>query len=128
MVALMAYFYVDFRRCPAQVVADRAGRHDAITDVPGVRVGHYTVRQGTLRGTTAILFDGSGILGMDVRGGNPVTLGDSIFNPVTIGEQVTRSCSPANFFGLASVSGGVLPYERGQGGQTPTASPIVPAR
>ncbi len=77
LVALMAVLFSWISiTASAQIVADRAGRHDAITDVPGVRVGHYTVRQGTLRGTTAILFDGSGILGMDVRGGNPVTLGE----------------------------------------------------
>lgn len=114
----------------AQVSADKVGRNDAITDVPGVRVGHYTVRQGTLRGTTAILFDGSGILGMDVRGGNPVTLGDSIFNPVTIGEQVDAVVlSGGSFFGLASVSRVVdYLYERGQGVQTAYGVvPIVPA-
>ena len=114
----------------AQTEADRPGRHDAITDVPGVRVGHYTVRQGTLRGTTAVLFDGSGILGMDVRGGNPVTLGDSIFNPVTIGEQVDAVVlTGGSFFGLASVSGVVdYLYEQGQGVQTAYGIvPIVPA-
>src|SRR5918993_2823690 len=114
----------------AQVVTDRPGRHDSITDVPGVRVGHHTVRQGTLRGTTAILFDGSGILGMDVRGGNPVTLGDSIFNPVTFGEQVDAVVlTGGSFFGLASVSGVVdYLYERGQGVQTAYGIvPIVPA-
>jgi L-aminopeptidase/D-esterase-like protein len=114
----------------AQVGADQPGRHDAITDVPGVRVGHYTVRQDTLRGTTAVLFDGSGILGMDVRGGNPVTLGDSIFNPVTIGEQVDAVVlTGGSFFGLASVSGVVdYLYEHGQGVETAYGIvPIVPA-
>jgi L-aminopeptidase/D-esterase-like protein len=114
----------------AQVEADRPGQHDAITDVPGVRVGHYTMRQGTLRGTTAILFDGSGIAGMDVRGGNPVTLGDSIFNPVTIGEQVDAVVlTGGSFFGLAAVSGVVdFLYERGLGVRTPYGLvPIVPA-
>jgi len=131
LVALMAVLFSWISvTASAQIVADRAGRHDAITDVPGVRVGHYTVRQGTLRGTTAILFDGSGILGMDVRGGNPVTLGDSIFNPVTIGEQVDAVVlSGGSFFGLASVSGVVdYLYERGQGVQTAYGIvPIVPA-
>ncbi|CAN5863086.1 P1 family peptidase [soil metagenome] len=113
-----------------QTAVDHPGRHDSITDVPGVRVGHYTVTQGTLRGTTAVLFDGSGILGMDVRGGNPVTLGDSIFNPVTIGEQVDAVVlTGGSFFGLASVSG-VVDYlhERGVGVVTPYGIvPIVPA-
>jgi L-aminopeptidase/D-esterase-like protein len=114
----------------AQSEVDRSGANDAITDVPGVRVGHYTVREGTLRGTTAILFDGSGIAGMDVRGGNPVTLGDSIFNPVNIGEQVDAVVlSGGSFFGLASVSGVVdYLYEHGQGVQTAYGIvPIVPA-
>ena len=114
----------------AQAAFDRPGAHNSITDVPGVRVGHHTVRQGTLRGTTAILFDGSGLLGMDVRGGNPVTLGDSIFNPVTIGEQVDAVVlSGGSFFGLAAVPGVVdYLYERGQGVKTAYGVvPIVPA-
>ncbi|MGH9900362.1 MAG: P1 family peptidase [Pyrinomonadaceae bacterium] len=114
----------------AQVAQDKPGPHDSITDVPGVRVGHHTVREGTLRGTTAVLFDGSGALGMDVRGGNPVTLGDSIFSPVNIGEQVDAVVlSGGSFFGLASVTG-VVDYlhERGQGVRTAYGVvPIVPA-
>jgi L-aminopeptidase/D-esterase-like protein len=109
-----------------QAVAERPGRHDSITDVRGVRVGHYTVRQGILRGTTAVLFDGSGILSMDVRGGNPVTLGDSIFNPITVGEHVDAVVlTGGSFFGLASVAGVVdYLYENGRGyGRLTDSSP-----
>src|SRR5277367_6827493 len=90
----------------AQPRADRSGEWDAITDVPGVRVGNYTVHEGaTLRGATATLFDGAGICGLDVRGGNPVTSGDSIFNPTTVGEQVDAvSFSGGSAFGLASAT------------------------
>jgi len=130
VIAVIALLLLWPLNVAAQSEAEQPGTNDAITDVPGVRVGHYTVREGTLRGTTAILFDGSGIAGMDVRGGNPVTLGDSIFNPVTIGEQVDAVVlTGGSFFGLASVSG-VVDYlsEQGAGVKTPYGIvPIVPA-
>src|SRR5215210_6791005 len=130
VIAVIALLLLWPLNVAAQSEAEQPGTNDAITDVPGVRVGHYTAREGTLRGTTAILFDGSGIAGMDVRGGNPVTLGDSIFNPVTIGEQVDAVVlTGGSFFGLASVSG-VVDYlsEQGAGVKTPYGIvPIVPA-
>ena len=87
--------------------ARRPGPDGAITDVPGVRPGHYAARQGAPCGTTAILFDGSGVLGTDVRGGNPVTPGASLFNPVTTGEQVAAAVlTGGSFFGLADRPGG----------------------
>lgn len=113
-----------------QTQGDHPGKWNAITDVPGVRVGNYTVREGTLRGVTAILFDGSGICGLDVRGGNPVTSGDSIFSPVTIGEEVDAVVfSGGSAFGLASAAGVVdYLFEKGLGVRTAYGPvPIVPA-
>ncbi len=103
------------------------GKWDAITDVPGVRIGHYTVRTGTLRGTTAALFDGGGICGLDVRGGNPGTIGDSIYNTVNIGEECDAVVfSGGSLYGLVT-AGGVTDFlaEHGKGIQT--AHGLVPS-
>ena len=110
--------------------ADKPGPNNAITDVPGVRVGHYTVRDGTLRGTTAILFDGSSTAGVDVRGGNPVVLAESYFRAETVeGQADAVVFSGGSFFGIAAVPGVVdYLFEKGMGVSTPYGPiPIVPA-
>jgi L-aminopeptidase/D-esterase-like protein len=110
---------------------DHPGKWDAITDVPGVRVGNYTVRQDTtLRGVTATLFDGAGVCGLDVRGGNPVTSGDSTFNPTTVGEECDAVVfSGGSAFGLATLPG-VVDYLFDHKMGVPRGTfviPIVPA-
>jgi L-aminopeptidase/D-esterase-like protein len=111
--------------------AYRSGPHDAITDVPGVTVGHYTHTEGTMRGTT-VIFPGEtgGTCAVEVRGSNPVTLGASIFAPTTIGQECDAIVlTGGSFFGLATVPGVVdYLYERGRGVQTRAGVvPIVPA-
>ncbi len=107
------------------------GAYDAITDVPGVQVGHYTHTERTMRGTTVILpGDTGGLCAMEVRGANPVALGESIFAPTTIGEECDAIVlTGGSFFGLAAVPGVVeYLYERGRGVQTRAGVvPIVPA-
>lgn len=107
------------------------GRFDAITDVPGVTVGHFTQTEGTFRGTT-VIFPGEtgGICAVEVRGSNPVTLGDSTFAPVNIGEECDAIVlTGGSFFGLATVPGVVdYLFERGRGVKTRAGVvPIVPA-
>ncbi|NUS64525.1 MAG: peptidase S58 DmpA, partial [Saccharothrix sp.] len=47
---------------------------NAITDVPGVLVGHVTrTGGGALTGTTAVLFPPGTLSTVDVRGGAPAT-------------------------------------------------------
>lgn len=46
------------------------GRYDAITDVPGIRVGHWTDRRGGT-GCTAIVCVAGALGAVDVRGGAP---------------------------------------------------------
>ena len=48
------------------------GRHNAITDVPGIRVGHWTDRKGGT-GCTVVLCDESQFVAVDTRGGAPGT-------------------------------------------------------
>jgi L-aminopeptidase/D-esterase-like protein len=116
--------------CCGAAAADKPGPNNAITDVPGVRVGHYTVTEGTLRGTTVILFDGSSSAGVDVRGGNPVVLAESYFRAETVeGQADAVVFSGGSFFGLAAVTGVVdYLFEKGLGVSTPYGPiPIVPA-
>jgi L-aminopeptidase/D-esterase-like protein len=110
--------------------ADTPGPNNAITDVPGVRVGHFTMRDGTLRGTTVILFDGSSTAAVDARGGNPVVLAESYFRAETVeGQADAVVFSGGSFFGIAAVPGVVdYLYEKGLGVSTPYGPiPIVPA-
>ncbi len=110
--------------------AYQTGRYDAITDVPGVTVGHYTHPE-VYRGTT-VVFPGEtgGICGVEVRGANPVTLGDSTFDPLNIGEECDAIVlTGGSFFGLGAVPGVVdYLYERNRGVKTRAGVvPIVPA-
>lgn len=109
----------------------RSGKYDAITDVPGVTVGHYTHTLGTYRGTT-VVFPGEhgGICAVEVRGSNPLTAATSTFDPVNIGEECDAIVlTGGSAFGLA-VLPGVMDYlyERGRGVRTRAGPvPIVPA-
>ena len=62
------------------VQEDGAGEDDVITDVPGVRVGHWTDPVG-LTGCTVILCPDGSVAAADVRGGAPGTLGTDAFGP-----------------------------------------------
>lgn len=116
---------------PAGDAPYQRGPYDAITDVPGVTVGHYTHTQGTWRGTT-VVFPGEsgGICAVEVLGSNPLTLGTSTFDPVNIGEECDAVVlTGGSAFGLATVAGVVdYLYERGRGVETRAGPvPIVPA-
>jgi len=110
----------------------RSGPNDAITDVPGVQVGHFTYNKGeTHRGTTVILFgqDG-GLCASEVRGGNPFTIDTDAFNPTTIALQCDAIVlTGGSAFGAAAELG-VINYlfEHGRGVHTRAGLvPIVPA-
>ena len=57
-----------------------SGPHNAITDVPGIYVGHYTGEH--LTGTTVILANPSAVGGICQRGGSPGTRETDLLNPV----------------------------------------------
>lgn len=110
----------------------RTGLHDAITDVPGVTVGHYTHQAPNVWRGVTVIFPGEqgGLCAADVRGGNPVTMGDSTFNPLTIDTTCHAIVlTGGSFFGLASVTGAVnYLFERGRGVPTRAGPvPLVPA-
>ena len=85
----------------------QTGPRNAITDVPGIRVGHFTDRKrGT--GCTVILCEDSTGAAVDARGGAPGTRETDVLNPA----NVVRKChaivfSGGSAFGLAS-AGGVM--------------------
>jgi L-aminopeptidase/D-esterase-like protein len=100
----------------------------AITDVSGIRVGHYTgLRRPT--GCTVILPDEPAIAGVEVRGSAPGTRETDLLAPVNLVEQVHAVVlSGGSAFGLDAASG-VMRWldEHGRGFPVGAARvPIVP--
>ena len=88
----------------------------AITDVPGIRVGHFTY-PGAATGCTVVIADGGAVGGADVRGGAPGTVETDLLDPVNTVQQVNAVIlSGGSAFGLAARDG-VVRYleERGEG-------------
>jgi len=106
-------------------------RQNAITDVPGIRVGHAHDDEA-LTGCTVILAqDGAGLLaGVDQRGGAPGTRETDLLHPMHLVEHVHAVVlSGGSAFGLDAASGVMRCLEeRGIGFNTGVARvPIVPA-
>ncbi len=102
---------------------------DAITDVPGIRVGHWTNRRAAT-GCTVVLSMAGVIGGVDVRGAAPGTRETDLLRPENTVDRVHAVViTGGSAFGL-DAAGGVMRYleERGAGyafgGQI---VPIVPA-
>lgn len=114
-------------------------RSDTITDVAGLRVGHFTdLRRPT--GCTVVLTPEGAVAGVDVRGAAPGTRETELLAPLNAVEQVhALLLAGGSAFGL-DAAGGVMRWleERGFGlpvgpvtGSAPAAAPvrvpIVPA-
>jgi len=86
----------------------RAADTDAsgsITDVQGVKVGHF-VEPGRPTGCSVLLFEKGATAGVDVRGGSPGTRDTDLLNPVNTVQQVQAILlSGGSAFGLAAASG-----------------------
>ncbi len=83
----------------------QTGPRDAITDIPGIRVGHWTSRAAAT-GCTVILCNASTVAAVDVRGGAPGTRETDVLGPA----NVVRRCDAVVFaggsaFGLAAATG-----------------------
>ncbi|MFN0145695.1 MAG: P1 family peptidase [Dehalococcoidia bacterium] len=81
------------------------GKRDAITDVPGIRVGHWTDRRAAT-GCTVVLCETSTAVAADVRGGAPGTREIDVLAQA----NVVRRCdavllSGGSAFGLAAATG-----------------------
>jgi L-aminopeptidase/D-esterase-like protein len=104
--------------------------HNAITDVPGIRVGHATNKEA-MTGCTVVLCPKDGAVGgVDQRGGSPGTRETDLLRPM---HRVQRAnavlLAGGSAFGL-DAAGGVVHWleERGIGFETRVARvPIVPA-
>src|SRR4030066_1974189 len=103
--------------------------YNAITDVSGIKVGHYTDKDAAT-GCTVILCEGGAVAGVDVRGSAPGTRETDLLRPMNLVERVQAILlSGGSAFGL-DAAGGVMRYleERGFGQETMGAkAPIVPA-
>ncbi len=103
--------------------------HNAITDVPGILVGHTTNRDAATGCTVALCEDGA-VGGVDVRGSVPGTRETDQLRPGTRSQEVHAVLlSGGSAFGL-DAAGGVMRFldERGIGLQVgPARIPIVPA-
>ncbi|MFF3504230.1 P1 family peptidase [Streptomyces sp. NPDC003247] len=108
---------------------------DALTDVPGLRVGHATrTGDGWLTGTTVVLApEGGAVAAVDVRGGGPGTKETDALDPRNVVQRVDAIVlTGGSAYGLDAASG-VMAWleERGRGvpvGPDPAhVVPVVPA-
>jgi L-aminopeptidase/D-esterase-like protein len=107
----------------------RRALHNAITDVPGIKVGHATNLEA-LTGCTVVLCEDGAVGGVDQRGGAPGTRETDALHPMHLVQRAHAVVlSGGSAFGLEAASG-VVRYleERGIGFDTGVAKvPIVPA-
>ncbi|MGD0116151.1 MAG: P1 family peptidase [Dehalococcoidia bacterium] len=102
-------------------------QNDAITDIAGIRVGHWTDRRAAT-GCTVVLCEKGAVAGIDVRGGAPGTRESSLLRPETLVQQIHAVfLTGGSAFGL-DVGSGIMRYleERGVGfGYGGASVPIV---
>lgn len=107
----------------------RPGPRNAITDVPGIRVGQ-AADPLAWTGVTVVLPDAPAVAACDIRGGGPGTRETDLLAPSALVERVHALClSGGSAFGLEAASG-VMDYlaAQGIGFAVGTARvPIVPA-
>jgi L-aminopeptidase/D-esterase-like protein len=100
-----------------------------LTDVPGIKVGHFTLAERPT-GCTVVLTEAGAVAGVDVRGAAPGTRETDLLNPINTVQQVHAIVlSGGSAFGL-DTAGGVMRYleERKIGYDVGVAKvPIVPA-
>ncbi|WP_048876307.1 P1 family peptidase, partial [Saccharomonospora saliphila] len=85
----------------------RTLRHNALTDVPGVLVGHHQrLGQGWATGTTVVLPPEGTVGAVDQRGGAPGTRETDLLSPENLVEHVDAVClSGGSAYGLAAADG-----------------------
>lgn len=104
-------------------------QRDAITDIAGIRVGHWSDRRA-ITGCTVVLPDRPAVAGVDVRGGAPGTRETDLLRPGNLVERVHAVVlAGGSAYGLAAADGAMrylaerdigFPFGRG-------VVPIVPA-
>src|SRR5262249_47947605 len=106
---------------------NRSRRGAVITDVPGVRVGHWT---GENTGVTVIVFPPESVASYEIRGGAPATRETALLDPGRTVQHVDAIVlSGGSAFGLAAADGVMRAMaEKGRGLATRGGPvPIVPA-
>ena len=118
------------QRAPASL----PGRHNDLTDVAGIRVGHHQRSgRGWLSGTTVVLPPPAATAGVDVRGGGPGTRDTVALAPENMVGSVDAIClTGGSAYGLAAADGVVrwlAEHNRGfkVGPEPHHVVPIVPA-
>lgn len=83
------------------------GPHNAITDVPGVLVGHFQrLEDGWASGTTVVLTPDGATGGVDARGGAPGSRETDLLQPQNLVQQAHGVClSGGSAYGLAAADG-----------------------
>ena len=78
---------------------------NTITDIPGIKVGHYTdTNAGT--GCTVILTEDGAIAGVDVKGSAPGTRETELLRPMNLVSEIHAVLlSGGSTFGLDAASG-----------------------
>ena len=89
---------------------------DAITDVPGIRVGHWTERRAAT-GCTVVLCEKGAVGGVDVRGGAPGTRETDLLRPGTLVQGMHAVLLTGGSAWGLDAAGGIMRYleERGVG-------------
>lgn len=104
-------------------------REGFITDVDGIRVGHFTeTRRPT--GCTVVLYERGAVAGVDVRGSAPGTRETDLLKPTNLVDKVNAIVlSGGSAFGLDSATGVMRYLEEHDAGYATAAGkvPIVPA-
>ena len=106
------------------------GQNNAVTDVEGLIVGHYTDIDAVC-GVTVVICPEGAVAGVDVRGSAPGTRETDLLDPVNLVERAEAVVlSGGSVFGLAA-SDGVVRWLAEQGYGFPVdeeqVAPIVPA-
>jgi L-aminopeptidase/D-esterase-like protein len=113
---------------PAILAADTDGS-GSITDVQGVKVGHFTESRRPT-GCTVLLFEKGATAGVDVRGSAPGTRETDLLNPINTVQQVQAILlAGGSAFGLDAASGVVRFLDEHRLGYAvgDIVVPIVPA-
>jgi L-aminopeptidase/D-esterase-like protein len=103
--------------------------HNAITDIPGIKVGHAQDNEA-ITGCTVILCEGGAVPGVDQRGGGPATHETDVIKPINHENKKAQAIllTGGSAYGL-NANIGVMRYleERNIGYETRVAKvPIVP--
>src|SRR6266566_4467314 len=93
-----------------------AEMNTTLTAVPGVKVGHFTLKERPT-GCTVVLTESGATAAVDVRGAAPATRETDLLNPVNVVPQIHAiALSGGSAFGLDAATG-VMKYleEKGIG-------------